>query len=349
MATGKLTDLSVRRSKPGKLLGDGGNLWLQVTGDPRQPARSWLFRYARTGRERYMGLGSYPDVGLAQARDLAQDARKLLREGKDPIEEKRAQEARTKLTDARGMTFRACAEAYIGAHEAGWKNKKHASQWPSTLKTYAFPVFGELPVQAIDVALVMKAIEPIWQTKTETASRVRGRIEAVLDWATASGLRAGENPAQWKGRLQNLLAERRKIRKVQHYPALAYAELPAFMRELETEEGVSARALEFTILTIARTNETTGARWPEIDLAKKIWTRPPTRMKGDREHRIPLSERAISILKEMAAIRESEFVFPSPVKRGRRLSNMAMLTTIRRMNGGDDPRWVDPTFDQFCE
>jgi integrase len=344
MATGKLTDLSVRRSKPGKLLGDGGNLWLQVTGDPGQPARSWLFRYARSGRERYMGLGSYPDVVLAQARELAQDARKLLREGKDPIEEKRAREARTKLTEARGMTFRECAETYIDAHRAGWKSAKHAAQWCSTLQTYAYPVIGDLPVDRIGVEHLLEILKPIWNTRTETASRLRGRIEKILDWATFKKQRTGENPARWKGHLSNDFQPRRKVARAKHHPALPYRELPAFMHELKTEEGVSARALEFTVLTIARTSETTGARWPEMDLVSKIWTRPPSRMKGDREHRVPLSDRAIAILKDMAAIRESEFVFPSPLKRGQRLSNMAMLTTIRRMNG-DDPQWVDPTYD----
>ena len=252
MRTGKLNDLAVRRAKLG-LHGDGGNLWLQVTGDAKRPARSWLFRFGRNGRERYMGLGPYPDVGLQDAREKAQDARRQLREGRDPIDAKRSSKAAAALAIAKGLTFRHCAVAYIEAHKDSWKNAKHAAQWPSTLEAYAYPVFGDLAVQAVDVPLIMKVIEPLWKTKTETASRLRGRIEAVLDWATVRGSRQGENPARWRGHLDHLLPERSKVQRVRHHPALAYAEIAAFTAKLKKQEGMATQALEFAILTAGRT------------------------------------------------------------------------------------------------
>ncbi len=309
MRTGKLSDLAARRTKLG-MHGDGGNLWLQVTGDANRPARSWLFRFGRNGRERYMGLGPYPDVGLQEARDKAQDARRLLRDGKDPIEVKRSGEAAAALTAAQRMTFRQCAEAYIEAHRIGWKNQKHAAQWASTLESYAYPVFGDLQVQAINVTLVMKSIESIWKTKTETASRLRGRIEAVLDWAAVRQFRQGENPARWRGHLDHLLPERSKIQKVKHHPALAYAEVGGFMVELRKQEGAAARALQLAILTAGRTGEIIGARWEEIDLSEKVWTIPAVRMKVGREHRVPLSVPALAILDELGKTGKEGLVFP---------------------------------------
>ena len=333
MRTGKLSDLAARRTKLG-MHGDGGNLWLQVTGDAKRPARSWLFRFGRNGRERYMGLGPYPDVGLQEARDKAQDARRLLRDGKDPIEVKRSGEAAAALTAAQRMTFRQCAEAYIEAHRMGWKNQKHAAQWPSTLEAYAYPVFGDLPVQAINVTLVMKSIEPIWKTKTETAFRLRGRIEAVLDWATVRQFRQGENPARWRGHLDHLLPERSKIQKVRHHPALAYAEVGGFMVELRKQEGAAARALQLAILTAGRTGEVIGARWQEIDLGEKVWTIPAVRMKVGREHRVPLSVPALAILDELGKTGKEGLVFPGR-RVGNPLSTMAMLTVLRRMGRED--------------
>jgi integrase len=234
------------------------------------------------------------------------------------------------------MTFRECAEAYIAAHKAGWRNPKHAAQWPSTLETYVHPVFGALPVQAVDVGLVMKALEPIWQTKPETASRVRGRIEAALDWATARGYRKGENPARWRGHLDKLLPARGKVRKVEHYPALCYVEMGDFIAGLREQGGVAPRALEFLILTATRTGEVIGARWEEFDLAEKLWTVPGARMKAGKEHRVPLSGRALAITDEMEAARinDHEFVFPGGKPR-KPLSNMAMLKVLQRMGRGD--------------
>src|SRR5262249_4124841 len=232
------------------------------------------------------------------------------------------------------MTFRECADAYIKAHRAGWRNGKHAAQWEATLATYAGPVIGTLPVQVIDTALVLKVLEPIWTAKPETAGRVRGRIESILDWAKVRGFRAGENPARWRGHLDKLLPARSKVRRVEHHAALPYAELPGFLAGLREQEGIAARALEFTILAAARTGEVIGARWPEMDLVSKAWTVPPGR--AGKEHRVPLSGRALAILEEMQPHRQAEdaFVFPGG-KDGRPLSNMAFLMLLRRIGRGD--------------
>jgi integrase len=255
-------------------------------------------------------------------------------DGIDPIEVRRAEREQKKLDAAKSMTFDACAAAYIDAHKAGWKNAKHRDQWPNTLNSYAGPVFGSLPVQAVDVGLVMKALEPIWQTKSETASRLRGRIEAVLDWATVRGYRKGDNPARWRGHLDKLLPTRSKVQRVEHHPALPYDELANFVAMLRGQEGIASRALEFLILTATRTGEVIGGRWGEIDLGEKIWVVPAERMKAGREHRIPLSAAAVAILEQMREVREGDFVFPGG-KRGKPLSNMAMLAVLKRMDRGD--------------
>jgi integrase len=234
------------------------------------------------------------------------------------------------------MTFKESAAMYVASHRAGWRNPKHAAQWQATLATYAEPVIGGLSVQAIDTALVLKVLEPIWTTKPETAGRVRGRIESILDWAKARGYRAGENPARWRGHLDKLLPGRSKVRRVEHHAALPYAELPGFLVSLREQEGIAARALEFAILTAARTGEVIGARWSEMDLVGKNWTLPAARMKAGREHRVPLSDRALAILREMQPHRQAEdaFVFPGGKNR-RPLSNMAFLMLLRRMGRGD--------------
>ena len=231
------------------------------------------------------------------------------------------------------MTFDQCADAYLAAHRAGWRNAKHAAQWSSTLATYVSPIFGNLPVQAIDVALVTKALEPIWTAKPETASRMRGRIESILDWAKVRGYRDGENPARWRGHLDHLLPARAKVSKVRHHAALPYDELAGFMGKLRAQGGTSARALEFAILTAARTGEVIGARWAEIDLPGKTWTIPAERMKAGREHRVPLSAAALAILETQAALTENEFVFPGQQRAG--LSDMALWMALRAM-GRDD-------------
>jgi len=254
-------------------------------------------------------------------------------DGADPLATRRAGRDQARLDAAKGMTFAACAERYIAAHKTGWRNPKHAAQWPATLATYVNPIFGDLPVQAIDVGLVMKAIEPIWAVKPETASRVRGRIESVLDWATARGYRQGANPARWKGHLDNLLPKKTKVRRVEHHAALPYVDIAEFMVELRRQAGIAARALEFAILTAARTGEVIGAQWDEVDLVARLWTIPAGRMKAGKEHRVPLSDAAVAILEQMREARHGEFVFPG-TKAGRSLSNMSMLMTLRRMNRG---------------
>ena len=313
------------------LFADGGGLYLQVT---ESGAKTWIFRFMLAGRRRDMGLGAVHTVSLADARVEAQRCRQLVRDGIDPIETRKAAKLAAKAEKAKAMTFKQCAEAYIRAHEAGWKNAKHAAQWTSTLTTYAFPVMGELPVASVDTGLVMKVIEPIWTTKTETASRVRGRIESILDWATVRHYRAGENPARWKGHLDHLLPTKAKVQKGGHHAALPYDQIADFMAALRKQDGIGARALEFAILTAARTGEVIGAAWDEIDFDKQLWTIPAERMKADKEHRVPLSDPAVAILREMEKVRDGDFVFPGG-KAQRPLSNMALLTTLRRMKRTD--------------
>ena len=297
-AIARLKDVTVRKaSKPG-MLADGGGLYLRIgpTG-----GKSWVFRYRRAGRLHDVGLGPLHTVGLADARQKALEHRQARLNGIDPLERRRSGRAAAVLDAARAISFAACAQQYIDSHKAGWRNARHAAQWPATLDAYVYPVFGSLPVQAIDVGLVLSAIEPIWTVKPETASRVRGRIESVLDWATARGYRTGENPARWRGHLENLLPKKSKVRRVEHYAALPYAEIAEFMVRLRQQEGVAARALEFAILTAARSGEVIGARWNEINVAERLWTVPGERMKSGREHRVPLSDAALTVIESMAS------------------------------------------------
>jgi integrase len=329
-------------TRPGRHA-DGGNLYLSVnkTG-ARSWARSWLFIYKFTGRKREMGLGSTRTLTLAEAREKATDCRKLLLRHIDPLADRRDKKAATKLDAAKTMTFRQCAEAYIAAHKVSWSNPKHAAQWPATLNAYAYPIFGELSVQSIDVGLVTKALEAIWQTKTETASRLRGRIEAVLDWATVRGFRQGDNPARWRGHLENLLPARTKLSRG-HHAALPLTKLPEFMAKLRSVETVSARALEFAILTAARTGEVLGAKWSEIDLDGGVWTVPAARMKGGREHRVPLSAPAKAILEQMHGIGQTGYVFPNAKRKGQ-LPAMALYMEMRRLSVDATPHGFRSTF-----
>ena len=327
---GKLTAVKVRAlTAPGRY-GDGRGLWLQVRDAQR---RSWLFRFKLHGRERAMGLGAVEDVSLADAREQADVCRKLLRQGIDPIEHRIAERA-AKVAVTRGITFREVADRYIEAHKAGWRNAKHADQWRSTLATYAFPVFGDTPVAAVDTGAVMRVLEPIWSKKTETASRLRGRIESVLDYAAARGWRQGENPARWRGHLQKLLPARAKVQRVEHHAALPWRQMGPFMATLREQDGVAARALEFAILTAARTGEVIGARWEELD--GDVWTVPGERMKAGREHRVPLSPAALAVVTAMESARglAGNFVFPGG-KKDKPLSSMALLMLLRRMGRGD--------------
>jgi integrase len=323
----RLSALKVARLKEPGRYADGGGLYLQIS---RWRTKAWLFRFERHGQERQMGLGPLAVISLADARERARAARRLLLDGQDPIEFRNAERAARRVAAAKGISFQQCGEAYIKAHGASWRNEKHRVQWSSTLKTYAYPVLGKLPVTAIDTALVLKVIEPIWSEKTETANRVRGRIETILDWARARGYRDGDNPARWRGHLDQVLPRKSRIAPTKHRPALPYAAIPAFMQKLRARESLSARALEFLILTAARTNEVIGARWSEIDLQGKLWTVPSTRIKSKREHRVPLSTPAIAILRTAVNGDANAFVFADA--NGRPLSNMAMLELVRGMD-----------------
>jgi len=327
----RLNALTVTRLHTQGLYPDGGGLYLQIA---QGGARSWVYRFMLQGRAREMGLGSLRDVGLAKARVRAAEARKLRAEGMDPIEHRQARKRGAILAASRAMTFENCAKAYIEANKIAWRNAKHVRQWESTLRTYCYPVFGPVSVQDLDTALVLKVLEPIWSRKTETASRLRGRIEAVLDWATARGYRTGENPARWRSHVENLLPSRSQVRKVQHHPALPYTQIGEFVRSLREQSGMAALALEFLILTAARTSEVVGARWKEIDLEEALWTIPAHRIKARREHRVPLAPRAVAILKSLQPEHPQEFVFAGG-KANTSLSNMALLALLKRMDRTD--------------
>jgi integrase len=280
-----------------------------------------------------MGLGPYPPVSLKEARRLANGYRAMVRAGLDPIDE-RERERREALTQtAKGQTFKQVAEKLMKFKGADWQNLKHSKQWRSTLETYVYPVFGSLDVNAVDTGLVLQVLGPIWDTKPETASRVRGRIEAVLDWARARGWRQGENPARWGGHLNQILSKRGRSR-VQNHPALPYSDIGDFMHILAGHDGIAARGLEFLILTAARTGEVIGATWDEIDLDNAVWTIPPERMKAGKPHRVPLSAPALAILREMEATRLNAYVFPG-MRRKSPLSNMAFLALLKRMERTD--------------
>ena len=328
----RLTALQVQKlSKPGYHAdGAGLHLCVKATG-----GKSWIFRYRFGGKEREMGLGPLHTVSLAEAREKALAQRKMLLEGVDPLAAKQASEVQRKLAEASVITFDSAATSYIASHRAGWKNEKHAEQWTNTLTTYASPVFGSLPVADVTTALVLRVLQPIWTTKTETASRVRGRIEKVLDWCKTQGYRTGDNPAAWRGHLENLLSAPQKTKKVEHHPALPWREVGAFMQELRTMPGTAALATEFIILTNCRTSEAINATWAEFDLGEKRWTIPAERMKAAKEHVIPLSEPALAVLQRLKAeAKEGEFVFPGG-KKNTALSNMACLALLKRMGRGD--------------
>jgi integrase len=334
-AIGRLSALKVEKAKEPGMYADGGGLYLRVT---PKGTRNWVLRFMIARRPRSMGLGPLALYGLQEARAKALDARRKRHEGIDPIEARRAERARQRLDAAKAITFKQCAETHIAAHRAGWHNDKHAAQWSATLATYAYPIIGALPVQAVDTGLVLKVLESIWMAKPETASRVRGRVESILDFAKVRGYREGENPARWRGHLDKLLPARSKVRRVEHHAAMRYAKLPPFLVSLREQEGIAARALEFLILTAARTGEVIGARWNDIDLLDKTWTVPAARMKAHREHRVPLSARALTILQDMQELNGNDapkaFVFPG-AKPGKPLSNMAFLMLLRRLGRND--------------
>jgi integrase len=315
-------------SSPG-YYGDGDGLWLQISGSG---SKSWVFRFTVAGKRREMGLGGVNAVSLGLAREKARQCRLLLAEGNDPIVHRDAAKAASALSAARFKTFDQCASAYIKAHRGGWKSAKHAAQWETSLANYASPVFGALPVSDVDTDLVVKALRPIWDIKTETAVRLRGRIESILDWATVSKYRVGENPARWRGHLENLLANPNKIAPATNFPALPWREIAEFMAQLVQREGAAALAVQFAILTACRSGEVRGATWAEIDWDAKVWTVPAKRMKAGKEHRVPLSTAAMAVLQQMP--RDGAFIF-SGRTRDTALSDMSLTAVLRRMGRGD--------------
>jgi integrase len=284
-----------------------------------------------------MGLGPVQSISLAEARKTAAQLREQLKHPTlpiDPLAERQSQKQKLKMQSRRKMTFKSCAEAYIAAHRLEWKNEKHIQQWENTLTSYAYPLLGDLPVESVDEALVVKVLLPIWQEKTETAKRLRGRIESVLDWATFNKHRQGENPARWKGHLEHSLAKPSKVAKVVHHPALPYTDIVEFMAQLRKSDGVGARALEFLILTAARSGEVRGATWAEVDFQQKIWTIPASRMKMGREHRVALSDAALQILSNLPRLEGCDFIFPGS-KVSSPMSDMTLTAVLRRMQRSD--------------
>jgi integrase len=352
---GKLSVVMVRslrlpadKTRPVRF-GDGDGLYLQIApGD----TKSWLFRFTRRGRAREMGLGAVgepPDgVPLAKARILAGEARAKLRTGVDPIADRRAERVALARAEAEATerTFKAAAIALVESKKAGWRSAKHAAQWLATLEAHAFPVIGDLPVTAISTDDVLRVLRPIWGRIPETASRLRQRMEAVLDAARVKGWRTGENPARWKGHLAGELPQPRKVKRVRHRPALAWQDIGTFMAALTERDGISAQALRFTILTAARTGEVRGMRWREVDLETKVWTVPGDRMKAGRMHRVPLSSASLAVLSEVRPLmtKPDDLVFPS-ARKNVPLSDMALSEVVRRMNEGVEDgaplRWHD--------
>jgi len=356
--TKRLSDRFCQSVKEAGLFHDGGSLYLQVT---PTGAKTWIFRFASpvhkttikktgavVGRQRGMGLGPLWEVNLAEARDLAIEKRKLLRKKIDPIDARNSEEAADEAKTASRISFEDYAKEYIKAHRSDWKNAKHIEQWERTFEMFVAPVIGAMSVADVDTAAVLRVLrhDKLWETRTETASRIRGRIEAVLDAAKAEGLRVGDNPATWAGHLETLLADPGKLKKEngsRHQAALPFVEVGAFIAELRKREGIAARALEFLILTAARSGEVRGATWAEIDLESKSpsWTVPEDRMKMKKPHRVPLSPAAVALLKSQPRVDGVDFVFPAPD--GGQLSDMTLAAVVKRMNKVDEkPRWIDP-------
>ena len=327
---GRLTVAKVKAAEPGKHP-DGANLWLQVGSSG---SKSWYLRFTLAGRTREMGLGPYPLVGLAEARDKATMQRRLLLNGVDPIEARKARQP-----DRDPVTFAVAAKQYIAGHEKAWKSADHARQWRNSLDRYVLPAIGERPISAIDTHDVLSIVEPLWQDKTETATRVLNRISLVLDWATARKLRTGDNPARWKGHLDAVLPKRAKVQRAVNHAALPYARLPQFMAALRQQPGIADRAGELMVLTATRTSEVRFAAWSEIDLEARVWTIPAARMKAERDHRIPLSDHAVALL--TALPRNGERVFP-------RLGQHAILKAVKRVDAGVTAHGFRSAFSDWC-
>jgi integrase len=342
----RLKDLQIRRlSQPGSYP-DGEGLYLQVR---TSGAKDWFYRYEVDGKGRKRGLGPYPTISLEQARDDALECRQLRQQGIDPVDHAKAQRQKEALDDAKSFTFKECALAYINSHQRGWKNRKHESQWRNTLETYAYPTIGDISVQDIDIGLVMDVLEPIWYEKTETASRVRQRIENILDWATVKQYRSGDNPALWRGRLDKLLPKRVKVQKPVHFPAMDYRELPEYFRALRKRDSVATRALAFTLLTAARNGEARAVTHDELDIKGKVWIIPDRRMKAGREHRVPLSAEALKIIKEMEPFKRhtDNFIFPGQAQ-AKPISEASLLKVVKQQDKTLTVHGFRSTFRDWC-
>jgi len=328
-----LTALEIKNAKAG-MHADGGGLYLRVSASG---SASWAFRYQIAGRRREMGIGSASVVPATEARAEAAKLKDIVKRGKDPLEKriaeqieaKLAEQSRVRETEMRSATFRVATERHLAMNESGWRNAKHRQQWANTLKAYAFPTIGDLPVQEITTQHVIDVLAPIWATVPETASRVRMRIEAVLNSAKAMGWRSGENPAIWRGNLDAVLPKRSKVRTVRHHPALNWRDATLFMSDLRKCDGFSAKALEFLILTAARSGEVRNARWGEIDFDLKLWVIPASRMKAGREHRVPLSQDSLSLLTALPRFVGTDLIFPG--LKSRPLSDMSLSAVLKRM------------------
>lgn len=340
-----LSALQVKRlTCPGlHAVGEVAGLQLQVK---NTGARSWILRVQIGSRRRDIGLGGYPDVTVAAARERAREARDQIRRGVDPIEQRKATRDALIVEQGRQLTF---AEAAVQCHTTKtpeFRNRKHGADWINSLTRYAIPVIGQLPIAEVELGHIVKVLEPIWTSKTETATRVRQRIESVLAWATVSGYRKGDNPARWKGNLEHALPKPSKVRKRKHFAALPWQEIGSFMADLRQREGVASRALEFLILTATRSGEVRLATWDEIDFDSNIWTVPAERMKAGKAHRIPLSVPALKILQSLPRFSGSQFVFTSP--RGGSLSDMSVSAVCRRMKVNAVPHGFRSSFKDWC-
>ena len=341
----ELSPLSISRLKDPGLWAVGGvsGLYLHVNA---RGARSWILRVVVGDKRRDMGLGGYPDIGVADARQKAREARLKIEQGIDPILLRKQAKSELMALQATDKTFEQAAGEYIKIHADSWSNDKHRKQWESTLAAYAFPVVGKLSLRDIRQEHILKILEPIWTTKTETATRVRGRMESILDWAKVKGLRSGENPAAWKGHLDHMLPAPTRLKKVEHLTAVPVREMPDFMIKLRQAAGTAAQALEFLILTAARSGEVRGITWQEVSLEDALWIVPAERMKMKREHRVPLSDRAVSILKSQPRLDENPLVFPAP--RGSQMSDATMSAVLKRMGIDATVHGFRSSFRDWC-
>ena len=312
----------------------GLNIQVQPSGN-----KSWIMRIRIGGKRHEIGLGAYPDTGLAAAREKARELRDKVANGSNPVAERQAAKVQVVKEQARSITFNDAAKRFLLWKSEEFSNAKHAEQWRATLATYASPALGKMLVRDIDVRDVQRALEPIWLTKTETASRLRGRIEGVLAWATVAGYRTGDNPARWGGNLDAVMPKPSKVAKGDNQPAVPLELMPAWFAALRKREGLAAKALEFLTLCASRSGEVRGMHWDEVDLKAGLWTIPAARMKAGREHRVPLSAAAVKVLEGLERRGDSPFVFPA--ERGGQLSDMSLSAVMRRMNEAEPGRWLD--------